>query len=223
VGSNPNLSYGQVLTPGQWNALFVGKQDDLGFTPVNKAGDVMLGELTTSIPTAGQAGFNLPPGISPSTPLNGDLWTTSAGIFARINGVTYQLSGLAFLSFVAPAVNFNAANADTTIPILLPPGFARFRVDKVLISGASGTLTTATFGVFTAAGGGGAAVVTAGTACTVSTGAEGTLNNLQSATINNALTESYAIATTPSLFFRIGTPQGSVATGNVTITIAPVS
>jgi hypothetical protein len=34
------------------------------------------------------AGLNLPHGAAPGTPVNGDLWTTTAGLFARINGVT---------------------------------------------------------------------------------------------------------------------------------------
>jgi hypothetical protein len=36
----------------------------------------------------GSAGFNIPPGAAPTTPVNGDIWETSAGIFARVNGAT---------------------------------------------------------------------------------------------------------------------------------------
>jgi len=43
------------------------------------------GRLVT--PTA-----NLVPGNGPATPANGDLWTTSTGLFARINGVTYKMT-----------------------------------------------------------------------------------------------------------------------------------
>ena len=41
-------------------------------------------------PTAASAtaSINLPPGSAPSSPANGDLWTTSADLFARINGST---------------------------------------------------------------------------------------------------------------------------------------
>lgn len=38
------------------------------------------------------AGLNLPQGSAPSAPLNGDLWTTSTGMFVRINGVTSLLA-----------------------------------------------------------------------------------------------------------------------------------
>lgn len=47
------------------------------------------GQHTTLASTATTAGFNVPHGVAPTTPINGDLWTTSAGgLFVRINGVT---------------------------------------------------------------------------------------------------------------------------------------
>ena len=68
--SSPNLSKGQVLTAGQWNSLFAGKQDALGYVPLNVAGGVMTGRLTTAPPGAATAGFNLTPGTVPANPLN---------------------------------------------------------------------------------------------------------------------------------------------------------
>jgi hypothetical protein len=46
--TSPNFSYGQVPTPAQWNSTFSGKQDILGFTPLNRAGDSMTGLLRTA-------------------------------------------------------------------------------------------------------------------------------------------------------------------------------
>lgn len=89
--TSPNLRQGQVLTPAQWNALFAGKQDTLGYSPLNPAGGTMTGRLVTAAPGASTAGFNLTPGTTPGSPVNGDLWVTSSGIFARVNGVTYDL------------------------------------------------------------------------------------------------------------------------------------
>lgn len=86
--SSPNLTYGQVPTPAQWNQFFIAKQDTLGFTPLNVAGGTMAGPLVTAAPSAAAAGLTLPPGAAPSGPNNGDLWTTSAGLYARINGST---------------------------------------------------------------------------------------------------------------------------------------
>jgi len=47
-----------------------------------------LGTITASASTTTRAGFNLLPGAAPTAPTNGDMWTTSAGLFVRINGAT---------------------------------------------------------------------------------------------------------------------------------------
>jgi hypothetical protein len=46
------------------------------------------GKLKTAASTTDTAGFNLPHGVAPTVPGNGDLWTTTSGLFARINGAT---------------------------------------------------------------------------------------------------------------------------------------
>lgn len=50
------------------------------------------GELITTASASGTAGFNLPNGSAPSSPVAGDVWTTSAvgGLFFRTNSVNYQ-------------------------------------------------------------------------------------------------------------------------------------
>jgi hypothetical protein len=117
-------------------------------------------------------------------------------------------------------VNFNSANSDTQIPIVLPAGFTRYRISSVVISHASQTLTTATFGLFTAAGGAGTALIAGGTAITVSTASENTNNNMQTNAAINTNTESFNAS---SVFFRVGTAQGAAATADVTISYTPVS
>ena len=93
----PPIVYGAVLTPAQWQSCFMAKADvgsftsggaSLPYTPLNKAGDSMLGELTTFPSAAGGSGLNIAPGAAPSSPANGDVWVTAAGMFVRINGVT---------------------------------------------------------------------------------------------------------------------------------------
>lgn len=42
----------------------------------------------TTASAAGGAGFRLPHGTAPTSPVNGDVWTTTAGLFVRINGAT---------------------------------------------------------------------------------------------------------------------------------------
>lgn len=44
--------------------------------------------LQTNASATGGASLNLPHGTAPTAPVNGDVWTTSAGIFVQINGVT---------------------------------------------------------------------------------------------------------------------------------------
>lgn len=102
--SNPGLRQGQVLTPAQWNNLFVGKQDTLGYVPMNAAGGIFTGRIVTAPPGASTSGFNLTPGTTPASPANGDLWATASGLFARINGVTVgPLSGGSSASFAGTA------------------------------------------------------------------------------------------------------------------------
>ena len=55
-------------------------------------GGTLTGELVTVASGSGGAGFNIPPGGVPTTPQNGDLWTTSTGIYVQISGSTLQLS-----------------------------------------------------------------------------------------------------------------------------------
>lgn len=38
-----------------------------------------------------EASINLPHGTAPTTPVDGDFWTTTGGVFARVNGATVQL------------------------------------------------------------------------------------------------------------------------------------
>lgn len=44
--------------------------------------------VQTPAPTSANASINLPHGTAPSSPANGDCWTTTAGLFCRINGST---------------------------------------------------------------------------------------------------------------------------------------
>jgi len=48
----------------------------------------VIGRLNTATPAVGGAGLNLPHGAAPTAPADGDMWTTTAGLFVRVNGVT---------------------------------------------------------------------------------------------------------------------------------------
>lgn len=115
--TNPNLITGQVLTAAQWNALFASKQDTLGYTPLNTAGGVMTGPMVTAPSSSVQAGFNIPPGTAPGTPSNGDIWGTASGLFARVNGATFNLiSGASICPLCAQTNVPNTFTATQTFP-----------------------------------------------------------------------------------------------------------
>lgn len=52
---------------------------------------VTTGKTTLAATAAGYASLNLPHGTAPSSPASGDVWTTTGGVFANINGTTGQL------------------------------------------------------------------------------------------------------------------------------------
>ena len=54
---------------------------------------VMQNKTTVGVAasTTGAAPFNIPQGTAPTSPNNGDIWTTSTGVFARINGTTQTI------------------------------------------------------------------------------------------------------------------------------------
>lgn len=44
------------------------------------------GKDTLAAGTTGAASLNIPAGVAPTSPVNGDIWSTTAGVFARVNG-----------------------------------------------------------------------------------------------------------------------------------------
>lgn len=80
------LRNGSVAMTGNLNLNSYGLQ--------NVGSAAMLGLLQTAASAAvAGAGFRLPHGVAPSTPTNGDVWTTTTGLYAYINGVTYRILG----------------------------------------------------------------------------------------------------------------------------------
>lgn len=122
--------------------------------------------------------------------------------------------------FSATGINFNSVG-DTAIKVSLPAGYTRYTLGSVRIGGASGSLTTATCGLFTGPGGSGTAIVTSGSAITVNTASDGTNNNTQSLTVNNGNTQSYTVAGFPTLYFRVTNPEGSPVTANIQFVLIP--
>lgn len=55
-------------------------------------GGTLSGPLITSASTSTAAGLRILPGVAPSAPVDGDVWTTSTTMRARLSGATYTLS-----------------------------------------------------------------------------------------------------------------------------------
>lgn len=197
---------GTAITVSNDNSIVMGNVISGGVTAINLTGGT--GRIVVGNVVTGQSGTPI---------INADATDIICG--NNVLGCNSATAGPAAIEFKA-SVNFNSANTDTSIPITLPPGFTRYRMSSVNISGASADISTATAGVFTAAAGAGVAIVTGASAITVTSATANTNNNAQSMTLVNAGTISFTSAT---LFFRVGTAQGSAATGTVTISIIPVS
>lgn len=90
-----SLDWAWAQTPTIFNNIRVNQQTDLRGDVLNGTGTLTLadtvsvtGKLTTAASALGGAGLNLPAGTAPSSPVNGDVWTTTSGLFAQINGGT---------------------------------------------------------------------------------------------------------------------------------------
>lgn len=79
-GSNQNIQYNNNGTLGGFGA-WTGTQLTM---PTGT-------KLSTAASTSTRAGLTLPHGTAPTSPVNGDIWTTSSGLFARINSSTIQM------------------------------------------------------------------------------------------------------------------------------------
>jgi hypothetical protein len=58
-------------------------------------GCTLQGKLTLAPSTTTASGLNCGAGTAPTSPVNGDMWCTSSGVFAQINGVTTPLGAIA--------------------------------------------------------------------------------------------------------------------------------
>lgn len=123
MGSSPNLFTGQVPSAQQWNAYFAAKQDDLGYTPLNRAGDSMLpgSNLTAAASTSLGAGLSILAGSAPDEPQDGDVWVTAAGIFVQINGQTVgpllDAATPAISPLVAVSANYTVQSTDRIVEV----------------------------------------------------------------------------------------------------------
>ncbi len=143
-----------------------------------------------------------------------------SSFYVNTNGTTGYAalpfaSTVGLLRFAITGVNFNSANTDNSVTISLPAGITRWRVNAPFITNASASISTATAGIFTGAGGTGQTIA-ANQAITVTATAADTNNNMMVMAATNGSTMAYNDTT---IFFRIGTAQGSAATADFVLDI----
>lgn len=192
----------------------------------------LTGKLVTAASVVGAAGFNLPHGTAPTAPVNGDLWTTTLGLFTQINGVATQYLTSAGVAALTNKTIDLASN--TLTGTLAQFNTALSGTDFVSLTGAE-TLTnkTLTSPSLTGASLDNASTITAsGTISALSIGFRGIPQNAQSAVYTLVLddngkhvantTGGWAIPANGSVAFPIGAAVGlynnSAASQSITIT-----
>ena len=94
-GSSGQFGMGYMSGPGalqildnsgnvMWSCVDAGTVGNVSVTGTFGSG----GKVTTPASTSGAASIVLPHGSAPSAPVNGDIWTTTAGLYCRVNGTT---------------------------------------------------------------------------------------------------------------------------------------
>ena len=74
------------------------------------SGATFTGEVITPASTTATAGLTIPHGTAPTTPVNGEVWTTTGGYFWRQNGSTKQAMNLGDTQTVSGNITFSNAS-----------------------------------------------------------------------------------------------------------------
>lgn len=144
--------------------------------------------------------------------------------FARGDHVHPIPTQMGVLISKSTGVNFNSANTDTALAIVLPPGYTRFIPWRINFSSPSAVMGTATFGLFSGAGATGIQIYTAGTVAGPFVVGDATAGNAQSlnVSISNISFVAASLTTANTIFFRVGTAQGSSATADIAFEYFPM-
>jgi hypothetical protein len=150
------------------------------------------------------AGFNVPHGTAPTTPVNGDIWTTTSGLFMRQNGTTQQYVDLAGTQTINGSKTFS--NASQTLGNSTAAGTINIG------SGATISASTKTVNVGTGGVVGSTTLTTIGPVLGASTTSIG---GTTAASTLNLATGATLTATTKAV--NIGTSGVAGSTTNITI------
>ena len=183
------------------------------------AGATFTGLVTTAVPTTTTAGFNLPHGTAPTTPVNGDVWSTTGGLFWRQNGATKQAMNLGDTQTVSGNITFSNANVSlgtSTAAGTINVGSgatvsASTKTVNVGTAGVSGSTTNVNIG--SAVSGATSTITVNGTL--TATGTTINLGNSTAASTINVGTGATLTATTKAV--NIGTNGVAGSTTNIAI------
>jgi len=150
------------------------------------------------------AGFNIAHGAAPNTPVNGDIWTTTSGLFMRQNGTTQQYVDFAGTQTINGSKTFS--NASSTFGSSTAAGTINV-ASGATISGATKVVNVATGGVV-----GSTTTTTIGPVLGASTTSIG---GTTAASTLNLATGATLTATTKAV--NIGTSGVAGSTTNITI------
>ena len=169
------------------------------------AGATFTGLVSTPASTTTTAGLRIAHGAAPTSPVNGDVWTTTGGFFWRQNGTTYQAVNLSGTQTVSGSITFS--NASLTL------GNSTAAATYNLGTGATLTATTKAINIGTNGVAGSTTNIAIGsTTGTSTTTLQGTTNGVTAA----ADTNTTALATTAYVVGQAGSTS-PVMDGTATV------
>lgn len=89
---------GQPVVPSNHNPPLEDIRDALTARLMRSGVNAMTGKLPLAAATTAMASANLPHGTAPTGPANGDVWSTTHSVYARVNGITRDMLGLVPIS-----------------------------------------------------------------------------------------------------------------------------
>lgn len=106
-----------------------------------------LAKLVSCASTTAGASINIPSGTAPTSPVDGDMWEASNHLFARLNGVTYQLDQQSNTTIIDAAHGGTGINnGSNTLTIsgasaTVPVGGALYPLKIARVTGSNATTT----------------------------------------------------------------------------------
>ena len=187
------------------------------------AGATFTGLVSTPASTTTTAGLRIAHGSAPTTPVNGDVWTTTGGFFWRQNGTTYQAVNLSGTQTVSGAITFSNAtltlgNSTAASTYNLGTGATLAATTKAINIGTNGVASSTTNIAIGSTTGTNAITINGPTTLAGTVTATGTTLDLGNST--GTATYSFGSGTTTtglSKAVNIGTNGGTGSTTNITI------